>query len=303
MFRSETAGLKEIVNTSGTMAKVFGLKMTDLLEMKAPRFDYSAVAAARFKLPARVSKEAVSAYAVYAHYLAALLVQCVEGEATRSMPNTSHDFHRAVSAPGKAMNFEAAIRFLWDCGIIVLPLCEAGGFHGAVWKIRDRFVVVLKQTTQLESRWLYDVLHETGHIKNGDVSDEASLIEEQEISPEISGTEEEAANEWAENTIFDGRSGELEAACTKACNGQLQKLKAVLPRLAKAYNVNLGSLANHMAYRLAQQNENWWGAANNLQTTGRNPFGIAREILLERINLFQLSPFDRELLQRALTEE
>jgi len=151
--------------------------------------------------------------------------------------------------------------------------------------------MVLKQTMQLESRWLYDALHESGHIKNGDVTDDNSLIEDQEISPETSGTEEEAANEWAEDTLFDGRSEELEEACTKACHGQLQRLKAALPEVAKEFNVNLGSLANHMAYRLKEQHENWWGAAQNLQRENCNPFDIAREILLQRMNLSSLSIF------------
>lgn len=302
-FRRGNGSLRDIVQSAATISKVFGLNTKDLVDLKAPRFDYSVVAATRFKLPAIASRQAVSGYTLYAHYLAALLTQCVKGGATRDFPSTAQEFFDAVTQPGEPMSFERVVRFLWDCGILVLPLSDAGGFHGAVWKISGRFVMVLKQSTPLESRWLYDALHESGHVKNGDVKDDSAFIENEEISPDASGAQEEAANEWAEDALFDGKSDELEEASTRACGGRLQKLKDALPRVAKEFNVNLGALANYMAYRLAQQRENWWGAAHNLQWTGRKPFEIAREVLFERIDLFCLSGSDRDLLQRALSDE
>ncbi len=303
VFRQGRAGLNEIVNTASTVSRIFGLKLNDVVEMRVPQLDFTALAATRFKVPARVNKRAVGAYTVYAHYLSALLVSCVEKPAVRDLPKTAHEFHLSVTARGKPMTFESVLRFLWECGVIVLPLSDAGGFHGAVWKIKERFTMALKQSTQLETRWLYDALHETGHIENGDVTGDVSLIEDQEISPQVSGSEEEMANEWAEDALFDGRSDMIEDACTKACNGRLQKLKSVLPKVAKDFNVNLGSLANHMAYRLAGQNENWWGAAGNLQVESKSPFGLGRDVLFEWVNLSRLNTFDRKLLLRALSEE
>jgi hypothetical protein len=150
---------------------------------------------------------------------------------------------------------------------------------------------------------LYDALHETGHIEKGHVNDDVSVVEDQEISPDASAPEEEEANDWAEEALFDSQSEEIEEACTRACRGRLQSLKAALPAVADDYNVNVGALANYMAYRLAQQRENWWGAANNLQTGAPNPCRVARDILLQNTNLYRLSEFDRALLQRALTEE
>jgi hypothetical protein len=161
----------------------------------------------------------------------------------------------------------------------------------------------LKQTTALESRWLFDALHECAHIRNGDVTDDVSLIEDEEISPENSGDQEEAANEWAEESLFNGQAEKIETACESACRGRLQHLKSVVPEVAQKFNVNVGSVANLMAYRLAQQNENWWGTANNLQQQTQNPFEISRELLLQHLNLSCLSAFDRELLQRALSDE
>jgi transcriptional regulator with XRE-family HTH domain len=302
-FRSGTASLKEIVQAAGTIAKVFDVKTKDLVELTSPKFNFRLVAATRFKLPSRLNKQAVTGYTVYAHYLAALVTQCVDHKQKMDFPMNSHEFFEAVSNGGKPMTFERVVRFLWDCGIAVLPLADAGGFHGAVWRISGRYVMVLKQATSLESRWLYDTLHESGHIKNGHVTDDLALIEDQEISPDSSVPEEEAANEWAEETLFDSQADEIEEACTRACNGRLQGLKTALPQVATEFNINLGALANHMAYRLAQQRENWWGAAHNLQAGSREPFDVAREILLQNTNLFRLSDFDRALLQRAINDE
>jgi hypothetical protein len=58
-----------------------------------------------------------------------------------------------------------------------------------------------------------------------------------------------------------------------------------------------------MAFRLAAQRENWWGAAHNLQADENDPFGIARDLLLQRVNLRKLNALDGDLLMRALTED
>lgn len=302
-FRTGRVDLRDVVGAASSISTVFGFGLGDLMELKVPQFNYSAIAATRFKLPSRLNRNDITGYTLYAHYLAATLSQCVENKPRQNLPSNAKDLYQAVTGPDKPMTVERIINFLWDCGIIVLPLSEAGGFHGAVWKINGRFVIVLKQTTSLESRWLFDALHEGGHIRNGDVTEKADLIEKEEISLETHGKEEEAANEWAQDVLFNCQVDEIEEACTKACKHRLQNLKSALPKVAKDFNVNLGSLANHMAFRLEEDTgAKWWGAARNLQTAGRNPFSIAREILLRNVNLSLLSPFDRELILRAISD-
>jgi hypothetical protein len=176
-------------------------------------------------------------------------------------------------------------------------------FHGAVWEIRNRFVIVLKQTTGLESRWLYDLLHESGHLASGHLREDSTLLEPEPIEPGTNQTEEIEANEWAEDALFDGDSAEIEQACTQACDGKLQRLKTVLPGVARRYNVNPDSLANHMAFRLASEGKDWWGAARNLQQARVNPFEIAREILFLNVDLHRINELDRDLLIRALAAE
>jgi len=301
VFRDGSAAIDDIVAAASALARVFQTRAADLLTISGS-VQLPEIASVRFKLPAKANRRAVDAYTVFAHYLGAVLVDTVQAAEPKTLPVDPHVLFEKLTSPQKPLTFSGVLQELWGYGILVIPLREAGGFHGAVWKLKGHFVIVLKQTTDLESRWLYDLLHETGHIAKGHVTDDTSVLELTEISPNGENVEEDEANEWAEDVILGCKSEEIEEYSTKACHGQLQKLKAILPSVAEKFNVNLGSLANHMAHRLAQQGENWWGAANSLQQTSVPPFASARETLLKHADLRRLGEFDRELVQRSLTE-
>jgi transcriptional regulator with XRE-family HTH domain len=300
---SSGAGFREIVQASSLVSRVFAIPLPALLTPNPPRLNMRAVAATQFKLPTRAKPAVVNAYTLYAHYLAATLVSCVEQQPKRELTTDWHLFHLALSSPGEPMTFSKVLTYLWDCGILVLPLRDPGAFHGAVWKIGEYFVITLKQTTALAARLLYDLLHETGHIARGHLTGDESVLEDEQIAPgKRNEAVEEEANEWAEDALFDGESEQIEQACVADSAGNLKRLKAVLPQVARRYNVSTGVVANYMAYRLADQGENWWGAANNLQLDPTDPFDQARAVLLQHVNLNRLAPTDRDLLMRALTE-
>lgn len=195
---------KEVVQAASCVARVFSVRIQELLQTDPPQFDLRAVAETHFKLPARVNKKAVNAYTIYAHYLAALAVSCVRSEPKRDFPDDWHQFNQAVRASGGTMTFASALSFLWDCGVIVLPLRDSGNFHGAVWEVNGRRVIALKQNMELSSRWLFDLIHEAGHIASGHVDRESSILEEQEISPgKRDELTEMEANQWAEATASE----------------------------------------------------------------------------------------------------
>ncbi len=297
------AGLREILDAASAVARVFGVHIGDLVSDQPLRLAFAGVAETRFKLLARSKIATLDAYTVYAHYLAALVETCAEPASSRSVPRDWRVVHKALSQPGSPITLLKTLQYLWDHNVVVLPLRDEGAFHGAIWKIRGRFVIIVKQKTALEARWLFDLLHEVGHAALGHVTDETALIEDQPISQDARGSEEEEANEWAEDTLFNGDSSLLEDACVQACGGRLQRLNRVISNVADRANVNVGALANHMAFRLASEGKDWWGAANNLQAKDYSPFGTVRDALLERIAMRKLNPFDRDLLMRALTEE
>lgn len=295
--------LREILRAASSVSTVFGTPLNELVGIQIPKLSFAGVASTRFKLHARSKAATVNAYTIYAHYLAVLAESCVDPQPLNVLPNDWQTLHRSLTRSTGPMTLATTLQYAWDHNIIVIPLRDEGAFHGAVWKIRGRFVIVLKQKTSLESRWLFDLLHELGHTACGHVTDDVALIEDEPISPDSREKEEEEANEWAEDAIFDGDSSLIEDACVQACGGRLQLLTRVIPEVAKRFNVNSGSLANHMAFRLSEQGQAWWGAAHNLQAESSDPFALARETLLKRANLRKLNAFDRDLLIRALTED
>ncbi|HXQ33266.1 MAG TPA: hypothetical protein VN843_04515, partial [Anaerolineales bacterium] len=103
--------------------------------------------------------------------------------------------------------------------------------------------------------------------------------------------------------VLEGRAEELVQLCLEQANSDVRLIKSILPRVARAQEVSVASLANYMAFRLSMSGYNWWGAATNLQDRGEDPWRIAREIFFENTDLDVLNEFDRNLLQQALTDE
>ena len=194
-----------------------------------------------------------------------------------------------------------ALRFAWDLGVPVLPLRDRGAFHGACWRYDFRNVVVLKQNLQHQSRWLFDLLHELSHASQRPEQELFEVIEADATAPERSNSEEEiAASQFAGDIVLEGRAEEIAQASVDQARGSVERLKSVVPNVARRYGVETGTLANYLAFRLSWQDINWWGAAANLQRDDESPWQVARDVFLERFSFDVPSELDRELLQRAL---
>jgi transcriptional regulator with XRE-family HTH domain len=270
--------------------------------------DQGVLGAARFKVNKRAEEKRLSAYTFYAHHLALQLL-----EATSPMPKPIpvdyRDFRAGVIAAYASVNFENVLRYAWDLGIVVLPLKDAGAFHGAMWRVKGQNIVVLKQTTKSIDRWLHDLLHEAFHAGQEPHLTERTLIEASEISGERRESDEEwDATQFAADVVLDGRAEELAKACVNAtkanagASGSIERLKTVVPDVAANARVPVGALANYMAYRLSLQNIDWWGAAQKLQSVDLDPWSIARDILLQRVQLSRIRGFERDLLLRAISD-
>lgn len=114
--------------------------------------------------------------------------------------------------------------------------------------------------------------------------------------------EEAAANDFADDVMLAGRAEELAEKCVEAAEGKVEWLKRAVLEVAEKEDVEVDALANYMAYRLSLQQLDWWGAASNLQKTDPLPWVIARNILLEYVDLSYLNEFDRDLLMRAIDD-
>ncbi len=200
-----------------------------------------------------------------------------------------------------ALSLRSSLHHAWDLGIPVLPLRDRGTFHGACWRYEGRNVVVLKQTSKYEARWLFDLLHELFHAAQRPTADRMEVIEADETSAERRNSDEEiAASQFAGDVTLDGRAEELAQACVGAANNAVERLKKIVPEVAAREGVDVGALANYLAFRLSWQGINWWGAAANLQTDNPDPWTTARDVFVERFPFALEVDLDRQLLDRAL---
>ncbi|HMP06722.1 MAG TPA: XRE family transcriptional regulator [Lacipirellulaceae bacterium] len=264
--------------------------------------------AARFKVNKRSEQKRLSAFTFYAHYLALQLLEAT----TLPIARVPTDFRRVRSDVIKKygeITFQAVLNYAWDLGGAVLPLKDTGAFHGAMWRIRGRNVLILKQSTMSLDRWLHDLLHELFHASQEPELPERSIVEAPEASQQRRESDEEwDATQFAADVVMDGRAEGLARECVDATkerwgrSGSVERLKVVVPAVAKRANVPVGALANYMAFRLSLQDIDWWGAAQNLQDVSVDPWVIARDVLLQRAQLGRLHGLDRELFIRALTE-
>jgi cytidylate kinase len=159
----------------------------------------------------------------------------------------------------------------------------------------------MRQRTRSAARWLHDLLHEYFHAAANPDLEEHSIIEEGELSESRRQSPEEiAANQFAGNVMLTGRAEELAEASVAAAHGSVERLKGVVPRIARQNGVTVDALANYLAFRLSLQGINWWGTATNLQEDDSAMMCSPRDLLLSRARLARLNPIDRDLLLRAL---
>ncbi len=264
--------------------------------------DVSRVAAsqARFKIPAKVNGLQLGAYVVYAHYLALLLLQATKGKRSQ-LSSDPGEVRQSIIAEYGAITFDSVLRFVWSCGIPVLTLNDRGTFHGACWRHHGRNVIVLKQQTRSAARWIFDLLHEYFHAAHNPELEDHPVIEEAENSESRRKSPEEiAASSFAGNVMLDNKAHTLAERCVELARGSVERLKEATIKVARAESVDVGALAQYMAFRLSAQGVNWWGAATNLQAPLSTSASLPRELLLSNADLTQLNPVDRGLLLRAL---
>jgi len=289
--------------SANAAARMLGLPPARLF-VDTPKL-IQAAAHAAFKLPANASEPKLVAYATYARYLAERTLAATVATTPIVLPDQPRRVHHILMENYGGISFEAALRFVWDQGIPVLPLRDAGAFHGAFWRIRGRGVIVIKQNVSWSARWLIDLLHEYYHaVQTRDLGD-AEVLEQSESPYERRGSpEEQIATAWANAVALDGRENELAQTCVDEAGGDVPRLQTAVKRIAKRERVPVDVLANYVAHKLARHDQaDWWGAATNLQADGAHPWRVARDVFLERVELHRLDRLDRELFSRAFVEE
>jgi transcriptional regulator with XRE-family HTH domain len=292
-----------IAEIASCISRVFGWNVAAILG-KNTALELASTAA-RFKLPRGVDERVVSAYTVYAHYVALLALQCTPTVKQERIPADPIELRTEIVRSTGAFDFESVLRFIWSRGIVVVPLCDKGVFHAAYWRINGRHVIVLKQRTNSLARWIIDLLHEVKHALSKPEEENISIIDSDGTSRSDNDylDEEEEATEFAGECALEGQAEKLVHAAHTRSRQNLRNLKSAVNEIASENHADLGLLANYMAYRLSLQGINWWGAATNLQGADNSPWEIARRVFLENADLQTLNPLDRELLIQGLRED
>ena len=283
------------------LGRIYGWSRDTLFKSPPLRLPLMAAAEARFKMPARRDNLEASVYAAYAHYLALVVHSAMKDEPIAPIPNDPEAMHDAIISAYGEMTLRTALNYAWDLGVAILPLNDGGTFHGACWRYGGRNVVVLKQRSPHLSRWLFDLFHELYHASQHVDEETFEVIEAIETSTErLESDEEVMASQFAGEVVLNGRAEELAQLCATASAGHVPKLKSVVQEIALKEEVDLGSLANYLAFRLSWQGINWWGAAANLQRQDDDPWLVARDVFFERFSFKIEDTLDRDLLDRAL---
>lgn len=291
------------LRTAARIERVFQVPSSLLFSRSPINLPAGVLAQARFKVPARADKARVNAFAVYAHYLGLLLLECTRHLKVQPIPTSAKEIFEQIVKSYGDLSFESCLRYVWSHGIPVLPLRDKGGFHGACWRIKGRSVIVLKQSTNSMGRWIIDLFHEIKHLGQGPPDVDLAWIEQfDKTGKSDDSDEEEEATDFAVDVALGGHAEDLAQECARECKQRMPLLKGVVQKVAQRHKVRADVLANYMAYRLEEEGQDWWGTAQNLQEIGGDPWNTAKDILVAHLDCTALNPIDLGLLMQALAE-
>lgn len=284
------------------LSKVFGFSDEDLLNPDSLSLSLADMPAVRYKKTSSANPQKVSAYTLYAHLLALTLHQSSTIQVQTKVPEDAEVVRQQIINDYGKINFENIVKYIWSLGIPVLALDDPGAFHGACWRVDGFNMIVLKQQTMSESKWVHDALHELCHASQHPDQKTLEIIETEDVlSKDIEAEEEDEANYYAADIYLGEKADDIAEECIVAARGNMSNLKKEVTRIAQKYKIDIGGLANYIAFRLAnEQGQNWWGTANNLQTLGFSPYEICRKLIFENCDLTKLNDFDKDLLIKAI---
>jgi len=254
-----------------------------------------------YKKPVNSNLYQIKAYSHYAYYISKLVLQNTVSLEKHEYPGDIDEF-RELFIKTKVIDFETCLSTVWSLGICVMPLRDKGLFHGASWNIDGRHIIILKQTSNSQAKWLFDLLHEVYHVFAHLDEINTSVIETEEIGPSVdqSAIEEAEANSFAHKVLFDDSTESIIDKCLSLANYRIENLKNAVNKVSVTENIGEDVLANYLAYRLSLQNENWWATANSLQITSPDPYDIAITYLKNNLENNINNPIEANLLAMAI---
>jgi Zn-dependent peptidase ImmA (M78 family) len=292
------------LGVAAMVERIFGWKPGSIFASTDLAVNATLVGTTRFKRDERSNLATLEGYTAYAYYLAILVLKATAERAQKPVPTEASTIRRDILAHYGSLSFEHVLRYIWDLGIPVLPLQDKEAFHGACWRVASRNVIVLTLRTLSDIRLIFDLLHELRHAGQAPEQSQFATIEtDQMYKLRQKAEEEQTASRFAGDVLLDGRAEDLARQCVDQAHGHIERLKRVVPLVARREQVSTAALANYLAFRLSLQNIDWWGTATNLQEPGDTAGTTARAMLLQQCHLEMLEEEDHALLLQALAEK
>lgn len=285
------------VRTLEYISRIFRLTPVEILNKEPLRMHLTGLGNVRFKVRRKANLPYTTAYTFYAHYLALLILQASQHLPIKPFPKHPYEIRNAIIEKYGSLSLENSIRYVWSLGTPVISLNDPSAFQGAYFRERGRSIILLKLKTKSPARWQFDLFHEVWHALQHQ-EDDATIITEIEDFEKISPEEIEASL-FAGAVLLGRAPDDLVQMCIKEAHHDLVKLKQAVKLVAIRENVQVDILANCVAYRISQEGGNWWGAAENLQEQKNDIQAMMQDVLLEFVDLHQLSDDDLDLLIRT----
>jgi len=292
-----------VLKALGRISRVFKWTPNEILGTSPLEINTNIVSSVRYKIPANVDENKVSAYTLYAHYLALLIVQLASHLPIKPMPSDPYEIRDSILKTYGIIGLNSTLQYLWEHGIPVFALDDSGSFHGACFREKGRNIIVAKQKTPSASRWIFDIFHELWHalqepdqLNRTDIEIDWSLYVNQKMKNQ---KEEIIANQFAGAILIGPRAKELVEICFREADNDIPRLKQVVQNVAKREKAPVDALANYIAFILSLDGWNWWGVATKLQNN-IDPTLIVKDIMLKYLKLEALSEPDMDLLSRAI---
>ncbi|MDP9864880.1 MULTISPECIES: helix-turn-helix domain-containing protein [Streptosporangium] len=305
-----------VLGVAERAARLLGLQVEQLLAPADTALPPLATTA-RFKAPANAEPQKLDAYTRYAEGLAEIVLKATKqmgaprppadaraaragiDKLLRAQVGAQHDEDGPVNKMSSGQLYEATLRYLFHLGIPVIALRDPGTFHGACFTAGGRSILIMKQTTDSMAKWLHDLLHELPHLSDPSRGELRSWYELGDVSTWSDDPEEQRANAFAADVLFQGRGEAVIERCFLLAGGSIERLKRAVPAVAQEAEVPVDVLANYVAFQLSTRGINWWGVATSFQVAG-TPWRTATDLLLEHLDFTALDSIERAALMDAL---
>ena len=283
------------INSFSNLSQVYNWKLGDIISSK-PLELTNVPEAVVYKLPRRRNQKKVHAYTIYAHYLALLVDRITSDVPIQKIPDDAYEIHHKIIKNYGKLTLENCVDFVWQLGIPTIALDDPGVFNGACFHTGKRFVIILKQKTRYEARWMFDLFHEFSHVISGQ-----DTIHISSDPLEYLNNDENKASDFSSGVLLGKNPQKLAEKCISRAKRKIYLLKDAIIHVAMEEGVRIDALANYLAYRLHNKYPEIWGIAQNLQIElDQGPILIFKKKLLKHSNLEKIAQPEFDILQKAL---